>query len=161
MGYEHSLILRYKILGLRKKKKDLLKFCQRLNYSKIPPLGRGHPSMFFRQSQSPPTKAKHGREPKAKKLASGAEGADIDRLYVPLDIILNISQLCKSARCQNRKHRRAHLLTFRSQATLYHNKYLCFLSIFTYNYWNCHLQLFQVLGKKHKAADFAAYSYFI
>lgn len=48
--------------------------------------------MLFCQSQSSSTKAKHGWEPKAKKLANGAEAADIDRLYMPLNIILTISQ---------------------------------------------------------------------
>lgn len=112
--------------------------------------------MFFCQSQSPPTKAKHGREPEAKKLASGAEGADIDRLYVPLNIILNITQLRKGAGCQHGKHRRAHLFTFRSRATLYHNEYLCFLSIFTYSYWNCHLNLFPALRKETQGSRFCS-----
>lgn len=74
------------------RKKDLLKFCQCLNDSKIHPLVRGHPSVFLCQGQSSSTKAKHGWEPKANKLASGAKGADINRLYMPLNITLNISQ---------------------------------------------------------------------
>jgi hypothetical protein len=48
--------------------------------------------MFFCQSQSSSTKAKHGCEPKAKQLTTGTKSADIDWLYVALKVILNISQ---------------------------------------------------------------------
>lgn len=114
--------------------------------------------MFFRQSQSSSTKAKHGWEAEAKKPASGAEGADVDRLHVPLSVsYMRVKQWVAAVPVVKVARTEEHVYLLMEDLKLLSTMMNIFAfssSLFPYNYCNCYLQLFQVLREATQSGTF-------